>query len=185
MNDPLPSDAPHDDGERSEPRQQRPRRAAQRSAARLAAVQALFQVDSVGLDPHAAVEEFRVHRLGGADVDEGQPDLGHADAKHFAAIVLGASIRAAEIDALIAAVLPGGWSLDRIDPVIRALLRAGCFELRAGDDVPGRVVRDDYVPSANAFFEGVQTGCAHSMLDALARRVRPEGFGAGHGPASG
>jgi N utilization substance protein B len=182
MTEPSATDDTH--GAPAEPHQ-RPRRAASRSAARLAAVQALFQIDSVGLDPHAAVEEFRAHRLGGADIDEGQPDLAHTDTKHFAAIVLGASIRAAEIDALIASVLPGDWSLYRIDPVIRALLRAGCFELLARDDVPVRVVADEYVSIANAFFEGVQTGFANAMLDALARRVRPEGFGAGHGPTPG
>jgi N utilization substance protein B len=160
-------------------------RAAARSAARLAAVQALFQVDSTGVDPRAAVQEFRAHRLGTGDADTGQPDLGHADTGHFAAIVLGASMRAGEIDALIAATLPTDWTLRRIDPVIRAILRAGCFELLARDDVPVRVAVDEYVSIAHAFFEGPNPGFANAMLDALARRIRPEAFVAGHDQQGG
>jgi len=147
-----------------------------RSAARLAAVQALFQIDSTGTDPQAAVQEFRTHRLGAADTGEGQPDLGHADKSFFAAIVLGAALRASEVDALIVATLPAQWSLRRIDPVLRALLRAGCFELLARDDVPARVSVDEYVSIAHAFFEGPNPGFANAMLDALARRIRPDEF---------
>ena len=163
----------------------RSRHAMSRSLTRLAGIQALFQIDRRGLDPHAVIEEFRMHRLGDADLDEGQPDFTRADRRQFASLVLGTMLRAEEIDGLIDAVLPRDWSRDRLDPVIRAILRAGCFELLARDDVPVRVVVDEYVSIANAFFEGVQTGFANAMLDALARRLRPEGFGAGHGPAAG
>lgn len=160
-------------------------RAMGRSAARLAAVQALFQIDSTGTDPQAAVQEFLAHRLGAADTGEGQPDLGHADKSFFAAIVLGASMRAGEIDALIGATLPAQWSLRRIDPVLRALLRAGCFELLARDDVPARVVADEYVSIAHAFFEGPNPGFANALLDALARRIRPDDFATAHDKPGG
>lgn len=159
---------------------ERPRRGGARTASRLAAVQALFQISATGVDAARAVDEFRAHRLGKADMDQGQPDLAHADAGHFAAIVLGASLRADEIDALIAAVLPADWPARRIDPVVRAILRAGCFELLARDDVPVRVVVDEYVSIAHAFFSGVEAGFANAMLDALARRIRPDAFGPVH-----
>lgn len=164
---------------------ERPRRGGARTASRLAAVQALFQISATGLDPARAVDEFRTHRLGKADVDEGQPDLAHADPGHFAAIVLGAALRADEIDALIGAVLPADWPARRIDPVLRAILRAGCFELLARDDVPVRVVVDEYVSIAHAFFSGVEAGFANAMLDALARRIRPDAFEPAHGGPSG
>lgn len=160
-------------------------RAASRRAARLAAIQALFQIDATGVDPQRAVAEFRAHRFGSADIAEGQPDLGHADTAHFAAIVLGAAIRGAEIDALIAAVLPADWSIGRLDPVVRAILRAGCFELLARDDVPVRVAVDEYVSIAHAFFDGPQSGFANAMMDALAKRLRPDAFGVPHAPSAG
>lgn len=159
----------------------RPGRAVRRSSARLAAVQALFQVDTRGTDAQAVVDEFRSHRLSDADTQEGQPDLSRADGKHFAALVLGAAIRADEVDALIDSVLPAGWPRSRLDPVVRAILRAGCFELLARDDVPVRVAIDEYVAIARAFFDGAEPGFVNGVLDALARRLRPEGFVIGDG----
>jgi N utilization substance protein B len=154
----------------------RPRRAVGRSTARLAAVQALFQIDTRGIDAPSVVEEFRRHRLSDADTEEGQPDLSRADAKHFAALVLGAALRANEVDALIDAVLPVDWPRARLDPVVRATLRAGCFELLARDDVPVRVAIDEYVAIARAFFDGAEPGFVNGVLDALARRIRPDAF---------
>jgi N utilization substance protein B len=159
----------------------RPRRAIGRSTARLAAVQALFQVDTRGSDANSVVEEFRRHRLSDVDTEEGQPDLSRADAKHFAALVLGAAMRAGEVDALIDAVLPADWPRARLDPVVRATLRAGCFELLARDDVPVRVAIDEYVAIARAFFDGAEPGFVNGVLDALARRIRPDAFVTGEG----
>ena len=163
----------------------RPRRAVGRSAARLAAVQALFQVDTRGIDALSVVEEFRRQRLSDADTEEGQPDLSRADAKHFAALVLGAALRASEVDALIDAVLPVDWPRARLDPVVRAALRAGCFELLARDDVPVRVAIDEYVAIARAFFDGAEPGFVNGVLDALARRIRPDAFILGERGRSG
>ena len=148
------SDEPQPVDQAAQP-EARPRHARHRSSARLAAVQALFQAAERGLDAQSVVDEFRSHRLS-----------------------------AAEIDALIDAVLPAGWPRHRIDPVVRAILRAGCFELLARDDVPARVVVDEYVSLARAFFEGGDLGFVNANLDALARRVRPQDFAAGHADAA-
>ncbi len=161
-----------------------PRRAVHRTSARLAAVQALFQVAERGLDAQSVVDEFRNHRLSDADIEEGQPDLSGADTRHFAAIVLGAWMRAEEIDALLDAVLPANWPRHRLDPVVRAILRAGCFELLARDDVPSRVVVDEYVTLARAFSDGADPGFVNGTLDALARRLRPRDFAPGHADAA-
>jgi len=159
----------------------RPRRAVGRSSARLAAVQALFQVDTRAADAQSVVDEFRRHRLTDADTAEGQPDLSRADAKHFAALVLGAAMRAGEVDMLVDSVLPADWPRMRLDPVVRAILRAGCFELLARDDVPVRVTIDEYVAIARAFFEGGEPGFVNGVLDALAHRLRPDAFVTGDG----
>jgi len=177
------SDEPGSTGDEAAPAAA-PRRAHHRSSARLAAVQALFQVAERGIDAQAVVDEFRSHRLSDADVGEGQPDLSNADRRHFAAIVLGASIRAAEIDALIDAVLPSDWPRHRLDPVVRAILRAACFELLARDDVPSRAVLDEYVALARAFSGDADLGFVNANLDALARRVRPQDFAPGHADAA-
>lgn len=159
----------------------RPRRAVGRSTARLAAVQALFQIDTRGTTAQAVVDEFRNHRLSDADVGEGQPDLSRADGKHFASLVLGADLRADEVDALVDSVLPKDWPRARLDPVVRAILRTGCFELLARDDVPVRVTIDEYVAIAKAFFEGAEPGFVNGVLDALAKRLRPDAFVTGDG----
>ncbi|MBL8702493.1 MAG: transcription antitermination factor NusB [Alphaproteobacteria bacterium] len=158
----------------------RPRRAAQRSAARLAAVQARYQIESRGMDPQAVVEEFRRHRLTSDDVDEGQPDLTKADTKHFAALVLGTDMRAGEIAEALDGVLPADWPRARLDRVVHAILITACFELLARDDVPARVAIDEYVSIARAFFAGVEPNFVNGVLDALARKLRPSDFVPGH-----
>lgn len=158
----------------------RPRRAVARSGARLAAVQALFQVDNRGIGVEAVVEEFRRHRLTDGDAIDGQPDLSGADAKHFAALVLGTGMRLPEIDEKLAAVLPADWPRTRLDPVICAILRVGIFELLARDDVPMRVVIDEYVSIAHAFFDAAEPRFVNGLLDALARRLRPDAFVTDH-----
>lgn len=158
----------------------RPRRASSRSAARLAAVQAMYQIDCRGMDPQSVVDEFRRHRLSADDVLEGQPDLSKADAKHFAALVLGAAIRSADVEQALDGVLPADWPRGRLDRVVHAILLTGCFELLARDDVPARVVLDEYVSITRAFFEGTEPNFVNGVLDALARKLRPADFVPGH-----
>jgi N utilization substance protein B len=147
-----------------------------RSAARLAAVQALYQAERRGADAASIVEEFRRFRLSEADTAEGQPDLTSADAKHFARVVLGEEIRRAEGEALIDAVLPARWPRMRLDPVLRAVLRAAAFELLAREDVPARAVINEYVAVATAFFTGGEIAMVNGALDAMARGVRAAEF---------
>jgi N utilization substance protein B len=167
----------------AEPKDERSYRAVARSAARLAAVQALYQADCRAVAAEQVIDEFRRFRLSDADEGEGQPDLSRADAKHFAAVALGAELRGAEIDALIDARLPTAWPRARLDRVVRAILRAAGFELVARDDVPAKVVIDEYVSIARAFFCGAEPGFINAILDRLARERRPAEFEADHAGA--
>ena len=133
-----------------------------RAAARIAAVQALYQIDMSGLPADQVIAEFREHRLGS-----------DTDAELFSAITAAASVRRAEIDELIRAVLEG-WTLERLDSVLRAVLRAGVCELLDFADVPTRVVIDQYLEVAHAFLGAKESGLVNGVLDRLARRLRPD-----------
>ena len=160
----------------------RPSRATARSAARLAAAQALFQIEQQGAAAADVVDEFRLFRL--RDDESGDlPDLTASDAEWFAKLVLGLDARAAEVDAALAGALPSGWKMPRLDSVVRAILRLACFELIARDEVPARSVIDEYVSLARAFFDGKEPGFVNGVLDGLARRLRPAEFTADHGAA--
>ncbi|HWA03102.1 MAG TPA: transcription antitermination factor NusB [Rhizomicrobium sp.] len=145
-----------------------------RSTARLAAVQALYQMEQTGIGSDEAVHEFTEHRFGT------EPETGTAgeiDGEFFAAIVHGVPRHQEEIDAAIAGVLSGGWRLSRIDSILRAALRAGAFELIERRDVPARVVIDEYVDVSHAFFSGEEPSFVNAALDRLARRKRAPEFG--------
>ena len=149
----------------------RPRGRQDRSVARLAAVQALYQMEAAGAGVEAVVREFRDHRFGG-DI-EGQP-LAEADEAYFADIVRGVVARQAEIDRLVTARLAAGWKLQRLDATTRALLRAGTWELLASADIPTEIVIDEYVELTQAFHEAAsESGFVNGALDAVAREVRP------------
>ncbi|MGQ0662612.1 MAG: transcription antitermination factor NusB [Pseudomonadota bacterium] len=135
-----------------------------RSRARLAAVQALYQIDLTGAAPGAVIEEFRLHRLAGQAA---------ADAALFADLVEGACATQADIDALLRSALAEGWTLERLESVLRAALRAGVYELMAHADVPARVAINEYVDIAHAFAVGRDVGFLNGVLDRLARRLRP------------
>jgi transcription antitermination protein NusB len=139
-----------------------------RSAARLAAVQALYQIESSG-DPVAKViVDFRNHRLG----REVEGDLYvKADEALFTDLVDGAIQRLAEIDAKLAEHLASGWSLDRLDSVIRQILRAGAYELIARPDTPTPVVITEYVDVAKAFAAAQEASFVNGVLDKLARTL--------------
>ena len=143
-----------------------------RSAARLAALQALYQLEMTENAPDEVVQEFLEHRFG--------PESGHAapqDEKFFADIVHGVLRHQIEIDRSIARSLASGWTLARIDSTLRALLRAATYELVARRDVPARVVIDEYVELARDFFEGDEPGFVNAVLDRLAHRKRAAEFG--------
>ncbi|MFQ5957773.1 MAG: transcription antitermination factor NusB [Alphaproteobacteria bacterium] len=154
------------------------RRHGERSAARLAAVQALYQVDISGIGADDVTDEFLHHRLGDTGEDGTVPAL---DAGLFAEVVRGACARRDEIDPMIEQALGGGWTLDRLELLLRAVLRAGAFELLARADVPAPVVMDEYIEVARAFFGRGEPGLVNGVLDRLAHELRPAEFAAGDG----
>jgi len=141
----------------------------ERSVARLAAVQALYQMEAGGAGVDAVVREFVDHRFGG-DI-EGE-HLADADEDFFAELVRGVVEHQGSVDQAIAKRLAKGWRLDRIDATLRAILRAGAYELTRRPDVPTEVAIDEYVEIAKSFFEGPEPGFVNAALDVLARDHR-------------
>ncbi len=151
--------------------------AGKRATARLAAVQALYQIEFRATTPAAVIEEFTLHRFAAPGSSDAMvPET--PDHALFADVVTGARARADDIDAFIAPLLAEGWTLKRIDPVLRAVLRAGTYELLARADVPARVAITEYVDVARRFFDAAQSGMANAVLDKIARRLRPGEFAA-------
>jgi len=149
------------------------RKANQRGAARLAAVQALYQMDIAGTGLNEILAEFESHWLG-REV-EGAQYL-PAEAAYFRAIVEGVLREQLKLDPLIDKALSDGWPLKRIETVLRAVLRAGAYELDRRSDVPARIVVSEYVDVANAFVDRDETGLINAVLDQLARQLRPGEF---------
>jgi N utilization substance protein B len=153
-----------------EPRRS-PQKRGGRTAARIAAVQALYQIDMSRGDPGAVIAEFRDHRLGqGGQSAKGR---GAPDANFFADVVARAALRREEIDGLVRSALAEDWKLERLDAVLRALLRAGVAELLEAGEVPAPVVIDEYVQVAHAFFAAREAGFVNGILHRLAHRLRP------------
>jgi N utilization substance protein B len=143
-----------------------------RSVARLAAVQALYQMEVSGVGVDAVVREFSEHRFD-RDVDGPDGDqLAAADETFFAELAKGVVAKQGEVDQAIVKRLASGWRLDRLDATARAVLRAGAFELMHRPDVPTEVVIDEYVEIAKSFFEGPEAGFINGALDAIARDAR-------------
>jgi len=140
-----------------------------RSVARLAAVQALYQMEVSGVGSEAVIREFVDHRF---DSDMEGQTLAPADVDYFTAIVRGVVERQAQIDHAIIGRLAEGWRLDRLDATARAILRSGAFELIARPEAPTEVVIDEYVEVAKAFFEGPEPGFINGALDGIARHER-------------
>jgi transcription antitermination protein NusB len=143
-----------------------------RSQARLAAVQALYQMDLAETDLAAVIDQFKAHRLG-SEADNGTGTGAQADPEHFAGVLEGVVRRQREIDPMIDQQLAQGWRLTRIDSILRAILRAGAFELIELGDVPPRVIISEYIDVAHAFFEGDEPRVVNGVLDSLARKLRP------------
>jgi transcription antitermination protein NusB len=144
-------------------------RSRSRSAARLAAVQALYQMEMEGTPLAKLLHEFHEHRLGATIEDTTYEE---AEVDFFDDIVTGADARRAEIDTLISERLAEGWSLERLDRPMRAILRAGAYELIARPDVPVATVITEYVDVAHAFYDKRETGFVNGLLDAIAKGVR-------------
>jgi N utilization substance protein B len=156
----------------AEPRH-KDRPANQRGAARLAAVQALYQMELSGTTLPDIIAEFEAHRLG-QEIDGEQ--YRDADAAFFREIVSGVVGDQRALDPMIDEALTSGWPLARVDATLRAILRCGAFELAHRSDVPGRVVITEYVDVARAFYEGEVPAMVNAVLDALARKSRPAEF---------
>ena len=144
-------------------------RSRSRSAARLAAVQALYQREMEQTPIPSLLHEFHHHRIGATiedvEYEEAEVDL-------FDDLVKGADARREELDALIAAKLASGWSLDRLDRPMRAILRAAVYELVARPDVARATVISEYVDVAKAFYDKTETAFVNGLLDAVAKDVR-------------
>jgi transcription antitermination protein NusB len=143
-----------------------------RRAARLAAVQALYQMELAGLGASEVAEEFVEHRFAEAGGDASAPDEAL-----FRAIVEGVPQHQVEIDTAIAACLSENWKLERVDSILRAILRAGAFEFVGLREVPAKVVIDEYVGVAHDFFSGDEPGFVNAALDRMAHRKRAPEFG--------
>jgi N utilization substance protein B len=157
----------------SPPRSQSGRKANRRGAARLAAVQALYQMEIAHTGVNEILAQFESHWIG-REV-EGNQYL-PAEAAFFAAIVTGVVREQRSLDPLIDAALAATWPLVRLEAILRAVLRAGAFELAHRSDVPARVVVAEYVDVANAFVEREETGMVNAVLDHLARKLRAAEF---------
>lgn len=146
---------------------------ADRSAGRMAAVQALYQMDLAGADVSDVIHEFTTLRFPAEDVDE---TIAGADAAFFAELVRGVVRRQRDIDPMIDQQLALNWRLKRVDSTLRAILRSGAFELIERQDVPYRVVINEYIEVAHAFFDDDEPKVVNGVLDRLARRLRVAEF---------
>jgi N utilization substance protein B len=151
-----------------------PARSKARSAARLAAVQALYQQQMEGTALARLLDEFHQHRLGRTIDEDAFDEAEYADAEvpFFDDVVRGVDARREEIDALVAGKLASGWSLARLDKTMLQILRAGTYELLARADVPAPVAINEYVEVAKAFFDDGQAKFVNGILDAVAKEAR-------------
>jgi N utilization substance protein B len=156
---PAPSDAP--------------RKANRRGAARLAAVQALYQMDVAGTELSDIFAEFESHWIG--QEVEGDKYL-PAQKSFFRQLVMGVLNEQRRIDPVIDDALSKGWPLKRIETMLRAILRAGAYELMHVDEVPGRVVVTEYADIGSAFLDREETGMVNAVLDQLGRQFRASEF---------
>jgi N utilization substance protein B len=140
-----------------------------RSAARLAAVQALYQQEMEGTPLAPLLHEFHLHRLGATIEDE---TYAEAEVDFFNDVVKGVDARREEIDALITANLAEGWAIERLDRPLRQILRAGAYELLARADIPTGSIINEYLDVAHAFYDKKEKGFVNGVLDAIARAAR-------------
>lgn len=147
-----------------------------RTSARLAAVQALYQVEMSGLSVGEVIREFVALRL---TEDNDGLRLGRIDQELFGVLVRGVVSEVADLDDMLTAVLPGDWPVERLEKILRIILRAGVLELSQGPETPARVIIKEYVDLAHAFFDGREPGMVNGILDRIAHLLRPEEFDGG------
>ena len=142
---------------------------AARSVSRLAVVQGLYQMDMARTDLNDVIDEFVLYRFG----EQARFDFADADTGFFGDLLRGVVAHQREIDPMLDGQLAKGWRLTRIDSILRAILRAGTFELMKRTDVPAAVVINEYVEVAHAFFAGEEPKVVNGVLDALGKKLRP------------
>ena len=149
-----------------------------RSSARLAAVQALYEIDMTNIAVDTVITEFLKHRWKPAPgsktrgEDEDLPDLAEPDGALLAELIRGVSGSRENLDSMIGPALSGEWTVERLEVILRSILRAGTFELLTMSDVPARVVINEYVDVAKAFFDDNKPGMVNGVLDKLAHVLR-------------
>lgn len=156
--------------------------AQRRSAARLAAVQALYVIELTGHSVDVVLNDFLEHGIGAkalvAPPDDMEAEverrLAEPDKQLFAAIVRGTLTRREDLDVMVGGALSGEWTVDRLEAVLRAILRAGAFELATRADVPPRVAISEYVDVAHAFYSGPEPGLVNAVLDRIAKVARAD-----------
>lgn len=144
-----------------------------RGAARLAAIQALYQMELTSASAEAVIEEFLGHRLH-EDLDG--LTLDDLDQALFRALVRGVSKETEQLDDMLSAVLAEDWPIDRLERILRVILQIGTFELEHHESTPARVIITEYVALTNDFFLGKEPAMANGVLDRIARVLRPEEF---------
>ena len=142
-----------------------------RSAARLAAVQALYQMDMEKIGLARLLDEFHLHRLG-EDIEDAQ--IAHAEVSFFDDVVSGVNSRREEIDGVIESKLGAQWKIGRLDKTMLQILRAGTYEILARADVPTGSVINEYMDVAHAFFDAKDAKFVNGLLDAVAKEKRAE-----------
>ena len=151
-----------------------------RSTARLAAVQALYQLEISGGDVEQVITEFAAHRLG-ESVDD--VALVKPDPALFGELVRGVTLNRRDLDDMIAAVLVEDWTIERLETLLACILRAGAHELADRQETPARVIISEYVDLADAFYADKETGLVNGVLDRLARELRPSELAVPGGPS--
>lgn len=151
-----------------------------RTVSRMAAVQALYQMDLAGTDAGDVIAQFMAGDARPSEAPEAEVDtlatLEGADTTFFADVVKGVVRRQREIDPLVDQQLRTGWRLVRVDSILRAILRGGVFELLERSDVPARVIINEYINIAKAFFEADEPKVVNGVLDRIAHKLRAKEF---------
>lgn len=145
--------------------------ATRRSVARLSAVQTLYSMEITGVSAEAALAEFRARQA-----EEPKGRMADPDVEMVAFLVQGATDEAALLDEMIGHALSRDWTVDRLEAVLRAILRAGAYEIKARSQTPVRVAISEYVDVAHAFYAGPEPGLVNAVLDRVGRVLRPDDF---------